>query len=397
MDNKCNAISYKKTQCNNSKKLGENYCGTHLKMILLGKSFDSIKISKEAEKPKKSEIIKEVEICTVNFHKEVEKPKESAKPKEVEKPKELDKIVEKDIQGEWVMIREYLTKDEKLFEPEDIEYIAKNIGYTKDKGSMKLFAKNYLRYNTPKILIIQRSYRRYLARRIYGPTLLNQKISYNDSELVNCIPLNEIPLEYYFSYSDNGKYYTFDIRCLIEIISEAKKDNKEPKNPYSQKVFTKQFYDNYELKKKLLSKDIVLKFEECELTPEQRYDQEVFDTFKEIDKLGNYTNYKWYTSLDIQGYQNLYKKLRQIWQIYQGNKKDIVPPDGKIFSNSDEGIKVIKNVKLLRKFVLDEVKKLVYSGKTMDDRKMGCWLFLSALVGVSFEAAHAMPHLVGQF
>ena len=296
------------------------------------------------------------------------------------------------------MIREYLTKDEKLFEREDLEYIAKYIGYTsKNKiTSMKKYAKNFLRFNTSKILTIQRCYRRYLARRLYGPTLFNKNISYNDTELVNCIPINEIPLEYYFSYEDSGKYYTFDIRCLIEIISEAKKDNKEPKNPYSQKIFTKQFYDNFELKKKFL-KGINLKFDECELTPEQKFDQEVFDTFKEIDKLGNYTNYKWYTSLDISGYQNLYKKSRQIWQMFQGNKKDIVPPDGKIFTNTDEGIKVIKNIKLLRKFILDEIKKLVYSGKTQDDRKMGCWLFLSALVGVSFDAAHAMPHLVGQF
>lgn len=390
MDTKCHAISYKKTQCNNSKKSGENYCGTHLKMFLLGKPFDSIKAPQKPkeEKPEVPETSKEKE-----------KLKTPEKPKEEEKPKvpETSKEPEKDIPGEWGLIREYLTKDEKLFEPEDIEYIAKNIGYTKDKGSIKIFAKNYLRFNTPKILTIQRAYRKHLARRIFGPTLLNQKLSYNDTELINCIPLNEIPLEYYFSYEDCGKYYTFDIRCLIEIISEAKKDNKEPKNPYSQKVFTKDFYNNFELKKRITSKDVILKFDECELSPEQKYDQEVFDTFKEIDKLGNYTNYKWYTSLDVPGYQNLYKKLRQIWQIYQGNKKDIVPPDGKIFTNSDEGIKVIKNVKLLRKFVLDEVKKLVYSGKTQDDRKMGCWLFLSALVGVSFDAAHAMPHLVGQF
>jgi hypothetical protein len=386
MDNKCLAISNKNKQCNNPKKSGNDFCGTHMKMLLLNKSFEKIKI----ELPIKPVEVKPVEVKPVEV-----KPVE-VKPVEV-KPVVLKPNDEKDIRGEWDLIREYIEKDEKIFEKEDIEYIAEKMNYTKDKGKMKDYAKRYMRFNSSKILLIQRAYRRHLARRIYGPTLFNQKLSYNDSELVNCIPINEIPLEYFFSYKDNGKYYTFDVRCLIEIISEAKKDNKEAKNPYSQMPFSKVFYNNFELKKKLI-KGFELKFEECELTPEQKFDQEVFDTFKEIDKLGNYTNYRWYTSLDTPGYLNLYRKLRQIWvQYFQGNKKDIVPPDGKVFTNSDEGMKVIKNGKLLRKFILDDVKKLVYSGKTIDDRKMGCWLFLSALVGVSNDAAHAMPHLIGQF
>ena len=389
MDNKCHALTSKKTQCNNPQKKDQIYCGTHLKMLLLNKSFDSITIPKDIPQNTPKEIPKDIPKDT---------PKNTPKDTPKNTPKDtfddIPEDISKDIPGDWSMIREYLSKDEKLFEREDLEYIGKYIGYS--KGNMKEYAKNYLRFNTPKILTIQRSYRRHLARRIYGPTIFNQKISYNDTELINCIPINEIPLEYYFSYEDNNKYYTFDIRCLIEIISEAQKDNKDAKNPYSQRLFTKQFYDNYGLKMKFL-KGINLKYDECELTPEQKYDQEVFDTFKEIDKLGNYTNYKWYTSLDLNGYQELYKKLRKIWQIYQGSKKDIVPPDGKVFTNTDEGIKIIKNVKLLRKFVLDEFKKLIYSGKTLDDRKMGSWLFLSALVGVSFDAAHAMPHLVGQF
>lgn len=267
------------------------------------------------------------------------------------------------------------------------------------------------KYNTPetlkKIIQIQRWFLKNMWIQLRGVKHIKQ--SNNSEELSTCEDIHYIPCNYIYIIEDveDGNYYTFDIRSLNKMyILHCEDNNKNGKkepflNPYNRNKFEEKMIDNMKKYIRLLnSRKIPIYFEQDKLTPEQEFKNEILNLFQDMDKMGNYTNYLWFYELDVLRLQKLYYWCKDIWEYsYQGSKTDrinIAQPDGKVFLTAIHSINCIKNEKTLRSFIFSDVKKLVLSGKTKDDRQMGCWLFLSALVKVSPEAADALPHLVSQ-
>lgn len=253
--------------------------------------------------------------------------------------------------------------------------------------------------NKQEIMRIQRAYRRYIFRRIHGKCVFNRRLSNNTEEISTCELIYDIPVNNFFSFLDknDNKYYSFDIRSLYSMYKIAKSENKPLKNPYNL----------YDIKLDII-RDIEFAFrlnKNLEYTPpklsmEQKLEFDVFDLFQEINKLGNYTDYKWYMNLSLEQLYKLYYWLKDIWDYsYQGSYQErcsIIPPYGKVFLDGESTIRILKNIKIVRKRIYDEVKLLVCSGINLDAKRLGTWLFLSALVKVSPEAALALPALAEQ-
>jgi hypothetical protein len=183
-----------------------------------------------------------------------------------------------------------------------------------------------------------------------------------------------------------------------------RKKGEEPsmlKNPYTMEPFNDNIVRVIRLRIAIdKAKNIALEFEKAKQTPKSKFESMVFSMFQEIDKLGNYTNHKWFMDLSLEKLYSLYYWCKDIWEYsYQGTKQErmnIIPPTGRIFTDPITVIKMIKNVDTARSYIFNEVRRLVLTGISRDDRAMGSWLFLSALTKVSQEAADAMPHLATQ-
>lgn len=260
-----------------------------------------------------------------------------------------------------------------------------------------------------KINLIKHWWCQKLWKKLYGPCLYKRSLSYNQDELSTCVDIIDIELEHFISFCQKGKYYSFDIRSLHKMIEIIDKDNndKKPeqnkellKNPYTMTEIPSEILHIIRLRIAIEKRRGNLEFEKLVLSPTAKQEQDIFEIFQDINKLGNYTDSKWFNNLDLKGLYNLYAIAKDIWEYsYQGTKQDrikIAQPDGRVFIDSVIVIKHIKSVQLARNYLLHDIRKLVSSGVSRDDKSMGCWLFLSALAKVSSDAAQAMPHLAAQ-
>ena len=112
------------------------------------------------------------------------------------------------------------------------------------------------------------------------------------------------------------------------------------------------------------------------------------------------------TSLSINNLKKYHFYLQDIWhwsfQASQNDKKRIYPPNGTPFITNQGIINSIKNIDDLFDVILKDLeiiisKKYLNIDRNEEDRKMGCWIILSALVNVCPEAAESLPHLYQQF
>lgn len=399
----CNALTNKGTQCH-FKATNNGYCGKHSKTPQKIEDYCISLTSKGIQCHFKAI---NNGYCGKHYKKlnnDIQK-----EPEINDQSNELDIFINFSKNKTLPEIIKYIIKNKITNEIKD--YFNNNIFNTNCKTLIKFnkYCKSNLIYfeNINKIILIQRSYKRYISKKIYGPCVFNRKLSYNEDELTTMENINNIPLDYFFSFKQNNNYYTFDIRTLNAIISLVDKNNIEnPKNkeeylnPYNRQIIDKKILNNIQLKINILKKTKSIEFEKPKLTEKEQLFHDCYDLFSEINRLGNYTNGQWFMNLDILQLYKLYYYCKDIWD-YSYNvpieeKKKIVPPSGKVFVLPVYQIKTIKNIDLMRKYLLEDIKTLVLSGKTKDEKSIGAWLFLSAFVLVSNEASEALPHLVGQ-
>jgi len=131
---------------------------------------------------------------------------------------------------------------------------------------------------------------------------------------------------------------------------------------------------------------------------ERTVTQRIEELFMQIDQLGNYTQSRWFSQLDIRGYTRLYRCLFDIWnyrsQMTLETRSQICPfynPFEGIFNRSFQNIIVDQyNMKIACLIVMEN---MIYSGIDEDHRKLGAFHALSALTIVSSGARTAMPWL----
>ena len=124
----------------------------------------------------------------------------------------------------------------------------------------------------------------------------------------------------------------------------------------------------------------------------------VRDVFIEIDRLGNYTNQQWFSSLNAYEFATLYRTLYNIWNYRAGLSRDVkmlISPFHNPFDGIFPHITTHDQVSLvgLKMACLIVFENMIYSGVNDEYRRIGAFHALSALTIVSRGARHALPWL----
>jgi hypothetical protein len=290
---------------------------------------------------------------------------------------------------------------------------------------------------------IQRIFRGWLVRfsfKIRGEAFKDRSLCVNDTDFCTLEPINEIPFEYFYSYRDEKDFvYGFNITSLIQLF----KKNQKLENPYNRERIDRQkicqilflnniipilFAEKDENHIKIVSEkpmetrtreqylsvfyyrpQVLLTY--SQMNSELRGNlqkivssrnmpiaRRIQELFMEIDRLGNYTQSSWYSSLSRAEYVRLYRTMFDIWH-FRGHipreiKNKICPiidPFSNIFSTQLSNFDItLDQIQVICTTVMEN---LIYSGVDEEYRKIGTLHVLSALTLVSSPARNAMPWL----
>ena len=260
----------------------------------------------------------------------------------------------------------------------------------------------YYKDNEDKIIKIQALYKGLYLRKKYGPGLVNRKIINNDYDLLSCEKTDKIKLEYFISFKDIDNFvYAFDIRTLKKLLEYSNE------NPYNKKIISTNIIHTINNRLERMKKNnINIGIKANKLTAKQEYRQKIIEIFQIIDELGNYSDPTWFLDLNLKDLKKYHFYIQDIWnwsfQASVEDKKRIFPPTGMPFITNQSIINSIKNKTDLVELIIKDINVIIskkFNGleRNEEDRKMGCWIVLSALVNISENAASALPHLYQQF
>lgn len=304
-----------------------------------------------------------------------------------------------------------------------------------------------------KAVSLQKLFRAYVVRksiRLRGPAFNNRTLCNNDTDFISMEPLNEIPNELFFSYTDTKDFtYGFNLSSIIQAIKTLKEKEKM-NNPYNREKMDETVIKNaislYRLSfiiypdfkneneryqqqstsnvrntyRPVVQQNNIL-FTAGSYNPilnlpylqnesnaatytvirEKRnlpMNQRINDLFMEIDQLGNYTQSSWFNDLERNDYIRLYRAIYEIWyyrgQLAYSVRNNICPfhePFSAIFSrplfHSTITLEQIKTACLI------VIENMVYSGVDQYHKQLGAFHALSGLTLVSAGAREAMPWL----
>ena len=259
-------------------------------------------------------------------------------------------------------------------------------------------------YFSSYIIKIQKIFRGRLVKKykmLHGPAVLNRKICTNADDFVSMEPIGEINFHQFISYKDvDGFIYGFDINSLHNLFI---KTDDEIKNPYNRNLIPDSvFKDIRSLMRisKILKININLNFEDDskKVSNEKAIELKAISLFQMIDSLGNYSNSKWFLSLNRVQLIKFVRELMDIWnyraQLPIETKRNICPPIGDPFRHlSIQYINTEQNLWNIKKVLLDIIEKFVNSGVDKDSKSLGAYYVLGALTLVNSEAATSLPWL----
>jgi hypothetical protein len=259
---------------------------------------------------------------------------------------------------------------------------------------------NKLKYwndNINKIIKIQSIIRGNNVKNMYGYGLLHRNKCINNEDFYTFEQKDNISIDYFFSYMDNGICYCFDIRSFILLLS------KNNINPYTRDPISDTIHHYVDIRKKYMStNNIPYEIEIDILTDEQQLRNNMISVFNKYDQLGNYTNHEWLFELSLNQLKKLYIGAEDIWN-YRASLSNIqksriistsipfsIPPSTIVHFNDSQKNK-------LQEIILYEFNRFVSEGINESEKKLGALLMLTALVEVSTNAALSYPHLIQNF
>jgi hypothetical protein len=261
-------------------------------------------------------------------------------------------------------------------------------------------------YFSSYIIKIQKIFRSFLFKKykkLHGPAFINRKLCTNENDFITLEPVEEIKCYQFFSYTDDdGFIYGFDINSLHNsfLISQAK-------NPYNRNLLSILVLQNIKdliRISKLLKININLNYEDDtkNVSDEKAIELRALSVFQNMDLLGNYSNYKWFISLNRNQLIIFLRELIDIWnyraQLQNEIKRNICPPEGNPFKNlSLSYVNTEENLLNVKKVILEVIEKFVNSGIDRDSKSLGCYYVLGSLTLVNSDTAGSLPWLFQSF
>ena len=336
--------------------------------------------------------------------------------KKIEIPKKDPSIKLKKISDEDLVIpttKNINVLNQFNYNGKQLKFFAKHYKLKQSGNKNEIFSRiyNYL-FLSDRIICIQSMFRGNIWRkylRCHGPAYKKRELCINDTDFLTMEPLNEIPLNQFFSYKDKDDFvYGFDSISLFNLNKKIFY-HRETRNPYNRNPIPKNTI--LRLKRMIrLSKvlkcpiDIEIK-DESTPASEKDFRTRCLDLFNAIDAMGHYTNSAWFMTLNLRNLRRLVRELTEIWN-YRANiplqmRRQICPPHGDPFRDlryADLFTMENENARdEQRKMVLTVLERLVYSGTTEENKALGAYYVLGSLTLVNSGAASAMPWLYESF
>jgi hypothetical protein len=236
---------------------------------------------------------------------------------------------------------------------------------------------------------------------------LNRKLCTNIDDFITLDPVETINFHQFLSYVDeDGFVYGFNITSLYTLFLKSK-DMENIKNPYNRNMIPLSVIKTIKSiirLSRILRIHINLHYDEevSLISDEKAIELRALSVFQTIDALGNYSDPKWFLSLNRNGLIKFIRELTDIWnyraQITNETKRNICPPSGDPFRNVGmQYIYTEGNIWNVRKVVLEVLEKLVNSGIDNDSKSLGSYYILGSLTLVNDDAAMSLPWLYQSF
>lgn len=278
-----------------------------------------------------------------------------------------------------------------------------------NKGQLVLRIFAYLYFSLFAIKI-QKIFRGLLVKRYkyyHGPASMNRKICTNTDDFITLEPVEEINFHQFLSYKDSdGFIYGFDIISLYNLFLKSK-SIECVKNPYNRNIIPEAVIKTIKSiirLSKILKIKIKLHYDDDtqNVSFEKVLELRALQLFQNIDALGNYSNSRWFLSLNRTELIKFVKELNDIWnyraQLSYEVKRNICPPHGDPFRNLSIQYLYTENELLnVKKSVLEIMEKFVNSGINNDSKSLGSYYVLGSLTLVNTEAATSLPWLFQSF
>lgn len=264
---------------------------------------------------------------------------------------------------------------------------------------------NFLKFSYHAISI-QKMIRGYIMRKfikLHGPAIIDRKCV-NDTDFLTFQNIKDIPFQQFYSYKDKDNFvYGFDICSLFNMI----KDEEYKKNPYNRNNLPETIMDDLikiiKMGKKInYNIDITLTSDIEELSEKKQVELRAVSVFQKFDSLGFITNSHWLMGLPRLYCKRYLRELYDVWnyraQLSNEVKREIYPPNGKIFGNINLSHVLANNTELqLKTLILDICERLITKGITHNAKSLGCFYALGTFTMVSSNCANSLPWLYESF
>lgn len=249
---------------------------------------------------------------------------------------------------------------------------------------------------------IQKTYRKHIIRlynTYHGPAVIYRNKCTNETDFLSLENVNEIPYSQFYSYTDiDNHIYGFDI---ISLYNWMNKSNEKCINPYNRNPFPNNIKE--ELNQLIKFSKIVhipihinIENEINKMPIKKKIQLSAISLFQKMDELGNYTDVKWFTSLNTHKLITFLRELYDIWnyraQLTITTKREIYPLND-IFIHVNMSSVNYLDYYQLNQLVLSIINKFINFGINKDSQYLGASYVLSALTLVNEDAANAMPWL----
>ena len=248
---------------------------------------------------------------------------------------------------------------------------------------------------------IQKMFRGYLQRyfnRLHGPAYIKRSLCVNETDFFTLVPLNEIDKHQFISFKDKDNFvYGFDICSLYKLLYDS---TGPAMNPYNRNKIPCFFLSRIEelfAIGKLFNIYVNIIIEDEIVNKNKSVQFKALDIFQKIDALGNYSDPRWFLSLNHAQLTKFVRELSDIYN-YRANllpetKQKIYPPPGDIFDGFDMNHMIGLEIDKTRDYILNLVERFVVCGIDNDSKSLGAYYVLASLTLVNSVAAEAIPWL----
>jgi hypothetical protein len=284
-----------------------------------------------------------------------------------------------------------------------LKYYKLKMSGNKEELKTRIFTFLYLSIYAIKI---QKMFRGCLQRKynkMHGPAIFNRSLCINTDDFITMNPINELKYNQFISFKDVDNFiYGFEISSIYNLF--LKNNDQNIKNPYNRHLIPNFVLENLNMMIKLnniiFKKTINLHIEDDVqniVSEEKKIEFRTLTLFQMIDSLGNYSDPKWFSSLNRMQLITFIRELNDIWtfraQIPNQVKCEICYPNGNPFQYFYSSSLIELEINVVKNTILNILEKFINLGINNDSKSLGCYYVLSALTLVNHDAAQALPWL----